>query len=222
MRLQDIKRQLFMYQRTKRTMCEGWVSGVREAHGINGVLACDGCELTYCCRQLPLIHPMEGVSIAVNLLERGLRDISQAVIDQGEIQTEIMARHGYDPANGAVGDPEMAELGSHEWYRRGEDCALLKDGRCVVYGLRPISCYSYFTQKRCERHYDSGEVVPTMNNMDLVACHMVMASKALDELLSELADELAEGIGLYPPVTLGAGVHFGYSAVLKLVEGSGP
>lgn len=200
--MQELKQVLFEYQKARRVMVEKWIAGAREHFGgENGELACDGCMESFCCYQLPLAHPMEGLAIAFRLLEDGKSDLMARVQMQGVKQLEILERCGFTQEKFLDGTFDMEEA-CREWMEIGDGCVFLKDDRCQIYTLRPIVCSTYFTVDRCPHQRPPGAEVPTLDNLKVAALSSVMTSEVLCILLNE---EKA----LIPPTVLAAAVYWG-------------
>jgi len=207
MTLKELRRVLFAYQRRKREMCESWVKAAREGRG---GLACDGCTTAYCCDQLPLATQMEGVVIAMSLIDQGRIEVMNAAVLQGKTQTALLEKYGYTPGEDGSIPPAMVEEACLEWFDSGQSCAFLLHDRCAIYSVRPTICHTYYTAARCTHRYGAGEMVPTLNNAEPIAYNLMYSSVVLSELLG-LGDDI------YPPMALGTAVEFGMDVITDLL-----
>jgi len=178
----NITRLLFGYRRARRLMWEKWIARC------NGMTrACTNCPSSYCCYQLPLSHPMEGVIAAAYLIDNNrVVDIDRAV-EQGVRQNKLW-RNSFDQMveAGTMEDASaVAGAGAEEWFELKEPCVFLQADRCSIYPVRPTMCATYFVKDRCTKWIGSTELVPTANNMEVVMAVMDLSDVALSALVGQ-------------------------------------
>lgn len=83
----------------------------------------EGCS--FCCYQLTPIHWVEAKNMARAVKELG-RDVLVRVKKDCLEQVKLLARGDVDPHG--------------RWRKLLKACPLLEDGRCLVYGARPLAC----------------------------------------------------------------------------------
>lgn len=135
--------------------------------------ACAGCDKNFCCSQLVLAHPIEGLAIAEQILSGSMLKAPslEAIARQGAVQHDLYTRF-WRPALAAESEEKAQALSneaSRRWYDTGEVCVFNVDGRCSIYERRPIACASYYVQTRCEKQHAYEDKVAQANN------EMVMA-----------------------------------------------
>jgi len=194
----NLTRLLFGYRRARRLMWEKWIARC------NGMTrACTNCPSSYCCYQLPLSHPMEGVIAAAYLIDNNrLADIGRAM-EQGERQNRIW-RDSFDQLIAAKTTEEwsaVAGAGAEEWFELKEPCVFLQADRCSIYPVRPTMCSTYFVKDRCTHWQGSTELVPTADNMEVVAAIMDLSDVTLSVLVGQPSTSVAP-----TPFAYGVGV----------------
>lgn len=180
-----------------------WQKGAEK----QGKISCHSCTTPYCCNQLVAAHVFEGAMIANTLIQRCDRDMMKAIIDQGWAQRKMI-----EEANWTPGDVEHWDRITAEWFDRGEPCALLKDGKCSVYGIRPTTCATYCVYTPAEMcGGGSGTTVLAANASDPIAKVILIESQFLCTLI-----DFGDDTPISPPVPLGVAVYLG---MLLLTEG---
>lgn len=105
-----------------------------------GKVSCRKCGHDYCCYQFVSCGLFEGVLIANALIHNGNREMLKRVVDQGKRQDAMLEAAGWRPNKI---DRSAWQTMCEDWFRAQEPCALLVDGRCSLYGIRPTSCSTY-------------------------------------------------------------------------------
>lgn len=198
MREESMRNLLFHYNRERRLLSSAWVDlAMRDKTN-----HCVDCLQGWCCYQLPLAHVMEGIVAAHYLLksERGdAAELIEKVHDQGARQYEIMVgcleeasallKQGKEQES-----IQAAETHSAKWYATGEPCCFLaKIGMshsCLVYQYRPVTCSTYYVGDRCQRKYSCDDLVPMLDNRQIVSSMYELSDAAYSDLVGWRASVL--------------------------------
>lgn len=109
-----------------------------------------------CCYQLALVSTWEGALIAHYLIQTNQPKLLKAATEQGQ---RALGRIGPDYSAEAI------NAVTSQWLDDRIPCPFLKDGECVIYGLRPVACSSYFVCSPPEVCFEpSGAEVLALNN----------------------------------------------------------
>lgn len=210
---------LFAYRRARRIMWEKWITS---ANGFTR--ACTGCPSTFCCYQLPLSHPMEGIVAASYLLREDRMEEIEIAREQGQRQHDLWWDSFEKTLKARTREEAMEEsgTGAEAWYDLKEPCIFLRDGDsagegcCSVYPVRPTMCATYFVQDRCTHFVGANEPVPVGNNMEVVAAVMDLSDEAFSALTSQQVHTMPVPFGL--AVASGADMLVGHGASLVGME----
>jgi len=174
----------------------------------NGKASCSRCTKPFCCSQFVLAHAFEGTTIAWALMQRNDKETLKAIIAQGKRQAQMIL----DAECQFPYKPEEFDNITSEWFVMQEPCALLKDARCSVYGLRPVACSSYLVYSPPEQcGPPSGGLVKAANGAPPLAAGIALDSTFMASLI-----DFGEDKPLAVPVPLGIAVLYG---VALLTEG---
>lgn len=191
------------YALARRLLVTRWLQGLPA--GVTQ--ACLGCAETYCCYQMALAHPMEGVVVAAALREAGRGDEVALAEKQGKEQHRMWMKD-YDRISRCETLEEAeakCNTAADAWYDKKEPCAFMRDGSprasCSIYPVRPIMCSTYYTRYRCDHFPGSEEGTEAANNMEIVAAVMGLS-------------DLAFGVLTGNPGTTAAPIPFPYAVAL--------
>jgi hypothetical protein len=198
---------LSAYRQARHAMVESFINQARLNQG--GKLACDGCGGAWCCYQLPLVHPIEGLVVAVDLAQDERWDLIQKAGDQGLRQMELLGSIGYVQGMSELPSPEQLDGVFGAWYQRLEPCVFLDENKqCMIYSLRPMCCSTYLTAEICKHRYAAGDLVPTLDNTSPISWGLSVGSDLLGSLLG------MDG-AMFTPVPLGAAVANDWLRLLR-------
>ena len=110
---------------------------------------CNDCKRTLCCNLFTMIHPLEGIAIAIDLAmqDRVTPDLVSALyrmkLEQDSYVTALHALLQTCVSDFAL-NKAMDEMLA-EWANKNIPCPFLNTyGRCNIYSLRPTACRCYY------------------------------------------------------------------------------
>lgn len=143
-------------------------------------ITCKGIGCYGCCYQAIGTFFCEGLVIAERLFRHGMKDVLIKLIRQGDKQWELFGEQPFGL------DPESNKRAFAEWLNRAEPCALFDETskRCILYGLRPIACASYYVCTDPEICYPpSGQSVLALNNVKVFDCMSEVDRQFMHDML---------------------------------------
>jgi Fe-S-cluster containining protein len=188
-------------------------------------LACLKCRASACCYQFVIAHLYEGVMIANWLIHNRKDDIGKKlfveIAQQGKVQGQMLKSDGFYDGDtieeSCTNWSKTSAATSTRWFDQQIPCAFLQEGRCIIYGLRPTACATYFvvnhpdmlepTPQLCGP--PSGKMVPCANNTAPSEYSIGLDGQYIASVLRH--DE----IFIAPPVPLGTAVYYGMELLTK-------
>lgn len=188
-------------------------------------LACLKCKASSCCYQFVIAHIFEGVMIANWLIhnrqDQAGKKLFVEVVQQGKVQGQMLKNDGFydgDTIEDACNNwSQTAASTSTRWFDQQIPCALLKDGKCIIYGLRPTACSTYYVVNHPDMIEPapgicgppSGKMVPCSNNTGPSEYSIGLDGQFLATLMH------MDSLPLAPPVPLGTAVYYGMELLTK-------
>jgi Fe-S-cluster containining protein len=188
-------------------------------------LACLKCKASACCYQFVIAHIFEGVMIANWLIHNRRDDLGKKLfveaVKQGKVQGQMLKNDGFydgDTVEESCNNwSKTSAATSTRWFDQQIPCAFLHEGKCIIYGLRPTACATYYVVNHPEMIEPapgicgppSGKMVPCSNNMGPSEYSIGLDGQFIASL------QHMDGIPIAPPVPLGTAVFYGMELLTK-------
>lgn len=158
-------------------------------------ISCDSCTVGHCCKQLVLGCLFEGVLIAKELLDRDDFATLKALEKQAEEQYKMLEQ------------TQDWETFTRMWFDQDRYCPLIQEGRCTVYGVRPVTCSAYYvvTDPGLCAPPTGGRVIGTIN-----AHKELLQVMAIDGKFASKVMGTEEDLVVAQPILLGSAVGMGF------------
>jgi Fe-S-cluster containining protein len=207
--------------RLKLNFNKKWTKGAKKEHK----LACLKCKASACCYQFVIAHIFEGVMIANWLIHKRENEEGKKlfveIVQQGKVQGQMLKNDGFYEGDtieeSCINWSKTSANTSTRWFDQQIPCAFLRDGKCLIYGLRPTACSTYYVVNHPEMVEPapqicgppSGKMVPCSNNTAPSEYTIGLDGQFLATLME------MDGIPIAPPVPLGTAVYYGMELLTK-------
>lgn len=180
-----LRASLKIFRESRDLMVAKWIEHLETIENFRA--ACTGCSRGYCCRELAIVHPIEAMLIAVEILDG--ENLAMPPIDtimrQGENQRE--ANRFMQPCLLIHNMPDwIRELivinASTNWYKRNEPCVFRVNDKCSIYAIRPAACATYYVQSRCSEQPPAGAESNLADNTELMLAVMQLGDGFVQEV----------------------------------------